>query len=153
MHLVHHLLLALNLVNYSPSPFSSLIPTLTLPPLPHLITSHLGVLLLQLTGHRDLVTSLDFISIPSNVPTSLTSTASATAVAAATVDHGAGTSNTDTDASIVDNESAQESGEKLELEMTTKSIVNVAGMTDMIVSVSDDQTARVFYLDASSLLT
>jgi hypothetical protein len=41
----------------------------------------------------------------------------------------------------------------VEGEINTKSIVKIEGMTDMIVSVSDDQTARVFYLDPFSLLT
>jgi hypothetical protein len=93
-----------------------------------------GVLLLQLTGHRDLVTNLDFISIPLSLPTTSTSTANA-------------------DSAVVDTKMTEENGDTADGEITTKSVVKIEGMTDMIVSVSDDQTARVFYLDAFSLLT
>mmetsp|Transcript_25828 Transcript_25828/g.24661 ORF Transcript_25828/g.24661 Transcript_25828/m.24661 type:complete len:508 (-) Transcript_25828:243-1766(-) len=99
-----------------------------------------GILLLQLTGHRDLVTNLDFISIPQ----SSLSTASSTASATASISNAA-------DSIVVDN--TEENVNNVEGEINTKSIVKIEGMTDMIVSVSDDQTARVFYLDPFSLLT
>lgn len=80
------------------------------------------------------MTNLDFISIPLSLPTTSTSTANA-------------------DSAVVDTKMTEENGDTADGEITTKSVVKIEGMTDMIVSVSDDQTARVFYLDAFSLLT
>ena len=71
---------------------------------------YIGVLLLQLTGHRDLVTSIEMRSIPTGKPGSV-----------------------------------QKEGEV--------QVTATGGLaTDMLVSVSDDHTARVFYFTGSDLL-
>lgn len=80
------------------------------------------------------MTNLDFISIPLSLPTTSTSTANA-------------------DSAFVDTKMTEENGDTADGEISTKSVVKIEGMTDMIVSVSDDQTARVFYFDAFSLLS
>ena len=88
------------------SPFCAPILILFLLSSPLLSSLYLGALLLELSGHRDLVTSIEMRSIP---------------IGAA--------------------------GEETPHTRTGE----VA--TDMIVSVSDDHTARVFYFTGQSLLT
>lgn len=75
---------------------------------------YIGVLLLQLTGHRDLVTSIEMRSIPTGKPGSV----------------------------------------QKEVEKEGEVQVTATGglATDMLVSVSDDHTARVFYFTGSDLL-
>ena len=82
----------------------------------------IGVLLLQLTGHRDLVTSIEMRSIP-----------------------------------IGKESGILKEGEKdVEVSMGVTAAAAGTGTgtaTDMIVSVSDDHTARVYYFTGNDLLT
>ena len=80
------------------------------------LSVYTGTLLLQLTGHRDLVTSIEMRAIP-------------------TGRQGQG--------------GVQKEGEKVaEVPVTATGAV----ATDMLVSVSDDHTARVFYFTGTDLL-
>ena len=79
---------------------------------------YIGTLLLQLTGHRDLVTSIEMRAIP-------------------TGRQGQGQGG------------VLKEGEK-EAEVSVTATGAVA--TDMLVSVSDDHTARVFYFTGVDLL-
>ena len=80
----------------------------------------LGTLLLNLTGHRDLVTNIELRALSVSMATSQ-----------AGVEPGAG-------AGAEDTQSRTKTGEI---------------STDILVSVSDDHTARVFYFSGLSLLS
>lgn len=84
----------------------------------------LGTLLLNLTGHRDLVTNIELRALPVSMATT-------GAGAGAVTGAGAGEG-------VEDAQSRTKSGE-------------IA--TDVLVSVSDDHTARVFYFSGLSLLS
>ena len=88
----------------------------------------LGVLLLQLTGHRDLVTNIEMRTIPKPKQIAL----------------------------IDGQKEVVKEGEEVVKEVV-KEVVGLTGVingaTDMIVSVSDDHTARVFYFIGNDLLT
>ena len=88
----------------------------------------LGTLLLNLTGHRDLVTNIELRAL---------------SVSMATTGAGAG-------AGTVTGEGAAAGAVVEDTQSRTKS-EEIA--TDVLVSVSDDHTARVFYFSGLSLLS
>jgi hypothetical protein len=88
----------------------------------------LGTLLLNLTGHRDLVTNIELRAL---------SVSMATTGAGAVTGTGAG-EGAAAGAGVEETQSRTKSGE-------------IA--TDVLVSVSDDHTARVFYFSGLSLLS
>ena len=94
----------------------------------------------MLTGHEDLVTNLDFISGRNSVTTT------ATAAAAATVG-GSGS------AAACVSETEVKVADAGVVCTADDADVTVLRVDDIIVSVSDDGTARVFLVDTAGILS
>lgn len=94
--------------------------------------TELGTLLLNLTGHRDLVTNIELRALSVSMATTGAGAGTGTGEGVAA---GAGEG---AETGVEDKQSRTKSGE-------------IA--TDVLVSVSDDHTARVFYFSGLSLLS